>query len=196
MPVLDPQYYQNHIKRSISGKYQPHGEPTKADCVFAAGFGYRLHDGQVLPSMTTRQIAHALHDFEHLPKIVSHDVAATYRKLFAHNPDTLHELDLPAEHLTNIRLVNMLRDYLKHLSLKQPMLIAHQHHVSWLDYLCGQIHINTIVPSGLQFAFDPVSAQSWTRDEAAWRQEISGRLAQGYAEGYQSETLRFHHGNA
>jgi hypothetical protein len=193
MALLDEQYYNSHIKRSLSGAYRPHGDPSKADAVIATGFGYRVHNGRALPSLATNQIAAAVHAFEHLPKILTHDLAVAYRRLFPHDPQNLIVLNHYPEHLTNSRMASEFHMYLEALKLHKPLLIGHQHHLPWIDYLCGQIAVHTIVPEGLQFAFDPVSAQPWTRDKEAWQAEIRSRLDAGHAEAYYPETLRLHH---
>lgn len=190
--MLEKQYYDSHIKRSLTGKYRPHGDLSKVDCVIAAGFGYREHNGKALPSATTQQIAAAIHQFEHLPKLLSHDLEVAYTRLFPHDKSLVHGIRHP-DHLTTVRLVNEFRTIMRMNRFTNALLIGHQHHVAWLDYLCGQIAVPTTVPAGLQFAFDPASAQPWTRNEAAWQQEIRQRLDRGFDEEYREETYRLHH---
>ena len=59
---------------------------------------------------------------------------------------------------------------------KRALLVAHPNHMPWLDYVCTQVGIEIVAPTGLSgVPFDEQSAQYWSRSIAAWQAEVLAR---------------------
>ncbi len=160
-------YNRSHVERALSGDYQRHGDPADADCVVAAAFGYR-QDGT--PGRSNEQLASFIATrFPALPKILQFEIADALG-----DPKAIR-ISAPAEaaRLDTPDLIAQAKTVMDQHGWRTAIVVAHPHHVPWVDFLSQQAGIETITPDGLQVVgFEPESAQYWTRNKEAWQKEV------------------------
>lgn len=176
MPEIDTSGYdEHHLKQALSGQYERHGNPNVAECVIGCAFGYRAADGQITPGPVNEALARFGEHYPLLPKILQWEIADAYA---ARQDENILRIEQPwhAERLDTPEIIEQARVLMKERGWQVALLIAHPHHLPWVDYVAQQSGLTTIVPDGLEaIGFDPQSAQYWTRSREAWRREVLGR---------------------
>jgi hypothetical protein len=158
-----------------SGRYEPHDDPVRADCLVAFSFGV-VKDKTTprpRPGRANEQLARlAFEQFPALPKILQIEVADAYRLL-----DPLGRVAVcqavgadPYGRLTTLEVAEQAARFMVQNGWTTPLLLAHPYHLPRVEVVWARLGLPSVVPPGLERVdFVPDSSQWWTRSRTAWR---------------------------
>lgn len=154
---------------ALNGDYQPEGRIADADVVFALSMGYGLEDGQPAPGGSNRRLAEYIFcNCRQMPVFAQEEIALELAKLGY--PGVIRSFGEIGERISSYELLSQMvaemhdpgREYF------EPVVVAAAHHVGRVVAIARRLHVEPIIPSGLPEAFDPSSAQRWTRGPILW----------------------------
>lgn len=143
-----------------------------------AAFGYREVEDLILPGKSNEALVEyvAAHR-ENLPAILQYEIAEALSVLGA-SKDVIR-IEESSEAKTRLDTVDFATQAKAIMALhgwKRALVVAHPNHMPWLDYVCTQVGIEIVAPTGLSgVPFDEQSAQYWSRSLAAWQAEVLAR---------------------
>lgn len=160
------------VANAFTGRYQPSGDWTEADCLVGHCFGLVSSARQGDPGFEKLGLANAAlgeyiyEGFRHLPKILEVEVQVAYSRFDpsdiwnvavisgSRRPDTRYDT-----HEVNAQAAEIIKRH----GWKKALVVAHAHHIVRAEATLAKMGVQTIVPDALPNVWDPQAEQAEVR---------------------------------